>query len=300
MFPSSKIFNNFVIIIDYMESIPASLVKSLNDLGLSNNEANVYAALVLYDNAEAKDLVEYLSISKPSVYVALDHLAEMGLAVKRISKPARYSAVSPQMAIDLLMGNHQKAADLALVALEKLETEKVPTEKEEALWTIYGDKSIEYKIRDLFGKAKSHIRCMIGERYLPFIEDIRIKDISLLLLVISDTPGLERKLRKQFPGKNADIHVISSEKFAVPPPFAPPEFEEIHKLMRVENTLELIVDDEELLMIPPFFSSTVSVLNTRNKGAVLHMKLFSQFNWKRFIDGENFPFPPPFHKKKPA
>ena len=68
MFPSSKIFNNFVIIIDYMESIPASLVKSLNDLGLSNNEAKVYAALVLYDNAEAKDLVEYLSISKPSVY----------------------------------------------------------------------------------------------------------------------------------------------------------------------------------------------------------------------------------------
>ncbi len=300
MFLSSKIFNNFVIIIDYMESVPASLVKSLNDLGLSNNEANVYAALVLYDNAEAKDLVEHLSISKPSVYEALDHLAEMGLAVKRISKPARYNAVSPQMAIDLLMGNHQKAANLALVALEKLETEKVPTEKEEALWTIHGDKSIEYKIRDLFGKAKSHIRCMIGERYLPFINDIRIKDISLLLLVISDTPGLERKLRAQFPGKNADIHVISSEKFAVPPPFAPPEFEEIQKLMRVENTLELIIDDEELLMIPPFFSSTVSVLNTRNKGAVLHMKLFSQFNWKRLIDGEVFPFPQPLHKKKRA
>ena len=255
MFPSSKIFNNFVIIIDYMESIPASLVKSLNDLGLSNNEAKVYAALVLYDNAEAKDLVEYLSISKPSVYEALDNLAEIGLAVKRISKPARYSAVSPQMAIDLLMGNHKKAADLALVALEKLETEKVQTEKEEALWTIYGDKSIEYKIRDLFGKAKSHIRCMIGERYLPFIENIQIKDISLLLIVISDQPGLERKLRKQFPGKNANIYVISSEKFAVPPPFAPPEFEEIQKLMRVENTLELITDDEELLMIPPFFSS---------------------------------------------
>jgi sugar-specific transcriptional regulator TrmB len=281
-----------------MESIPASLVKSLNDLGLSNYEANVYAALVMYDNAEAKDLTEFLSISKPSVYEALDHLADMGLAVKRVSKPARYSAVSPQMAIGLLMGNHQKAADLALAALEKLEKVTVQTEKEEALWTIYGDKSIEYKIRDLFGKAKNHIRCMIGERYLPFIENIRIKDIPLLLIVISDAPGLEKKLRAQFPGKNADIHVIPAEKFGVPPPFAPPEFEEIHKLMRVENTLELIVDDEELLMVPPFFSSTVSVLNTRNKGAILHMKLFSQFNWKRLIDGGEFPFPPPPSKEK--
>ncbi len=81
--------------ISYMESISASLVKSLNDLGLSNYEASVYAALVLYDNAEAKDLVDFLSISKPSVYETLDHLAEMGLAVKRVSKPARYSAVSP-------------------------------------------------------------------------------------------------------------------------------------------------------------------------------------------------------------
>jgi len=281
-----------------MESIPASLVKSLNNLGLSNNEANVYTALVMFDNAEAKDLIEYLSISKPSVYEALDHLAEMGLAVKRVSKPARYSAVSPHMAIDLLMGNHKKAAELALEKLEKLELEKVHTEKEEALWTIYGDKSIEYKFRDLFGKAKNHIRCMIGERYLPLVENIRIKDISLLLIVISDAPGLERKLRAQFPGKNADIHVISSKKFAVPPPFAPPEFEELHKLMRVENILELIVDDEEILMIPPFYSDTVSVLNTRNKGAVLQMKLFSQFNLKRLTDGIDFSVPPFSQRKK--
>jgi hypothetical protein len=70
--------------------------------------------------------------------------------------------------------------------------------------------------------------------------------------------------------------------------------------MRVENTLELIIDDEELLMVPPFFSSTVSVLNTRNKGAVLHMKLFSQFNWKRLIDGGEFPFPPHLRRKKQA
>jgi hypothetical protein len=30
------------------------------------------------------------------------------------------------------------------------------------------------------------------------------------------------------------------------------------------------------------------------------MKVFSQFNWKRLIDGEEFPFPPPPQKKKRA
>ena len=57
-----------------MRTISASLVKALNDLGLSNYEASVYAALVLYDNAEAKEIIDFLSISKPSVYEALDHL----------------------------------------------------------------------------------------------------------------------------------------------------------------------------------------------------------------------------------
>ncbi|MDO9550405.1 MAG: hypothetical protein Q7J03_05470, partial [Methanoregula sp.] len=88
-------------------------------------------------------------------------------------------------------------------------------------------------------------------------------------------------------------------QFSVPPPFAPPEFVEMTKFMNFENTLELIVDDEELLMIPPFISSSVSVLNTRNKGAILQMKMLSQLNWNRFTGGEEMTFPlPPTQKKK--
>lgn len=281
-----------------MESIPAGLIKSLNDLGLTTYEASVYAALVLYDNAEAKEIIDFLSISKPSVYEALDRLAEMGLAVKRISKPARYSPISPEMAINLLMDRHRKAADLAREALQKLENEKIRTDKEDALWTIYGDANIEYKIRELFGKAKQQISCMIGERYLPFIQHIKIRDVSLQLMVVSDDPDLEKKLKKLFPGKNADIHVISSEQFKIPPPFAPPEFEEIHNLMKVENMLELIVDEEELLMVPPFISGSVSVLNTRNKGAILQMKMMSRLNLKRFITNEELPNPRQLPQKR--
>jgi HTH-type transcriptional regulator, sugar sensing transcriptional regulator len=281
-----------------MERIPAALIQSLNELGLSNYEASVYAALVLFDNADAKEIIEFLSISKPSVYEALDRLAEMGLAVKRITKPARYSAISPEIAIEILMDKHTKAADQAREILVTLQKEKVTTDKEDALWTIYGDTNIEYKIRDLFSRAKSEILCMIGERYLPFIENIKIRDISLRLMVISDDPGLEEKLQTLFPGKKAEIHVISTEKFSVPPPFAPPEFAEMTRFMNFKNTLELIVDNEETLMVPPFISGSVSVLNTRNKGAILQMKMFSQMNWKRFTDQGDLPVPPSSAQKK--
>ena len=42
---------------------------------------------------------------------------------------------------------------------------------------------------------------MIGERYLPFIENVKIGDVSLQLMVISDDPDLEKKLKELFPGK---------------------------------------------------------------------------------------------------
>lgn len=281
-----------------MENISSDLVKALNDLGVSTYEAMVYAALVLYDNAEAKEIIDFLSISKPSVYEALDHLAEMGLAVKRVSKPAVYSAVSPDMAINLLMDKHRKAADLALDALKTLEKKKVKTATEDALWTIYGDANIEYKIRDLFGKAKRQITCMIGERFLPVIRQCKIRNIPLQLIVISDDPNLETQLRISFPGKDRDIRVITPERFRTPPPFAPPGFEELHKLTTIENTLELNIDDEEILMIPPFISGSVSVLNTRNKGAILQMKMLSQLTWRHLVEGEEFPGESSITKKR--
>jgi HTH-type transcriptional regulator, sugar sensing transcriptional regulator len=282
-----------------VRTIPATLVKALNDLGLSNYEASIYAALVLFDNAEAKEIIEFLGISKPSVYEALDRLEERGLAVKRVTKPARYSAISPEMAVSLLMNRHKQAADLALETLKTLEGEKIRTDKGDALWTIYGDANIEYKIRDLFGKAKHQIRCMIGERYLSIIRNCSIQDISLQLIVVSDTPDLEKELRKIFPGSKADIHVVPSETFLVPPPFAPPGFAKAKDFMNFENILELIVDDEELLMIPPFFSGTVSVLNTRNKGAIFQIKMINEMNWRRLIEGDGFSFPLPPGGKSP-
>jgi sugar-specific transcriptional regulator TrmB len=282
-----------------MESIPPALIKSLNDLGLSNYDARVYATLVLFDNAEAKEIIDFLAISKPSVYEALDRLAEMGLAVKRVSKPARYSAISPEMAIDLLMEKHRKAAEQALASLRILEKEKVRTEKEDALWTIYGDANIEYKIRDLLGKAKKHIECMIGDRYLPFIENIKIRNVRIRLIVISETPGLAEKLRRIFPGANAEVHVISPERFQAPFPFEPPEFLEVKKFMNFENVLELNVDDEELVMIPPFVGGSSSVLNTRNKAAIMHMKMFSQMHMRRLFEGGEFcPPSPPARRKQ--
>lgn len=280
-----------------MARIPGVLTESLNDLGLSNYEANVYAALVLYDNAEAKEIIDFLSISKPSVYEALDSLSEKGLAVKRTTKPARYSPISPDTAVEILLDKHRIAADRALAELKKLEEEKVRAGGDNALWTIYGDANIGYKIRDMLNRAKNHIECTMGERYLPFIENLKIPDVHARLIVVSGDPDLAERLRGKYPGKNMEIRVAPPEFFNAPPPFAPPELEEAKIFMNFENVLELIVDDEEMIMVPPFIEQTGSMLNTRNKGAIMQFKMFSQLRNQWLFEGK-MPCPPPGKTRK--
>ena len=283
---SSKHFTNRCIT-PGMDSIPPALISSLNMLGLTNDEARVYATLVLLDHAEAKEIVEHLSLSKPSVYKALENLDSRGLAVKQRSKPARYRAISPEMALSILMRDLENAQDQALTALKTLEQENVRTDRADALWTIYGDTNIEYKMKELFKKAKNTISCVVGDRYIQFLENVPDRNIHLRLLILSSCPGLLEKLRRQFQGKNAEIHIIPLERLSSPPPgIAIPEIGEAWNYLKFENVLEVNIDDEELLISAAFFSENASVLNTRNKGAIIQMKLVNQLFWNRFIEGD--------------
>lgn len=284
---SCKKQNNNKSEIACMENIPSALVNALKTLGLSNYDARVYATLVLFDHAEAKEIVDFLSLSKPCVYDALESLANRGLVVKRRSKPASYSAISPEMAISILMSDHEKASEQALSVLKQLEKEKARTDAEDTIWTIYGDANMEYKIRDLFHKARHHITCMLGDRYVSLLENVHVRDIPIHIMVLSGSPGIEEKMHAIFSGKNADIRIIPPERYNTPPPsISRGLVEGQKKFMKFENTLELNVDDEELLLIPPFLHGSSSMLNTRNKGALHYMKILGQVYRDWFIEGK--------------
>jgi len=268
-----------------VDCIPPALISSLTTLGLSNDETRVFATLVLFDHAEAKEVVEYLSLSKPSVYKALQSLAGRGLALQQKSKPVRYRAISPEMAVSILLEEHENASVVALAGLKKLEEQNVRTDLEDPLWTIYGDTNIEHKILELFRNARHHISCIVGDRYLPLLDHVPVRDIPFDLNILSSTPGLKERISEKFHGKETTIHITPVEWLTTPPPdVSMPELKEVWKYLKFDNVLELNIDDEELLMSAAFFSRGVSVLNTRNKGAIIQMKMLSQLFWKRFVE----------------
>jgi len=282
-----------------MHILPEILITSLKNLGLSNYEARVYAALVLHDAAEVKELIDFLGISKPSVYEGLDRLEEMGLAVKRNSKPAMYSPVRPEIAITVLMDRYSKAAEVASGELKKLEQQKVRTDRSDVVWTVFGDSNIEFKIRSMIRHARKSIECLMADRYLPMFDGVNLTSISLNLTVISDIPDLEEKLKNQMHAKDQHITVLPLKKIDIPFPI-PPGLPKIPKIMRLENSLELIIDDQELLSIPPIPCSFVTGMNTTNREMIQHSRALIEGFWGRDINkgfDSKVRFPDPARKR---
>ncbi|HMK46434.1 MAG TPA: helix-turn-helix domain-containing protein [Methanocella sp.] len=264
-----------------MNHISIKLIRSLKTLGLSEYEARIYCALIRYDYAEAKELVDFVGISKPSVYESLQSLEDSGLVVIANSKPATYRAVSPEMAIRLLMDVHEKAATESLEALRELEKEKIDRSEADSLWSIYGKANIEYKVKEMLKSASKSVYCVMAERFLPQVEQLAGKGISFELIVLSNDEGLRKRVERTFAEDRLKLEVIPTSSFRNSD-LLEPDIIEMAAEMKLDNLLELLVDDREFLSIPPI-GDTLSGLYTTNRSLITFMRLDDRFLWEGII-----------------
>ena len=261
-----------------MNHISTGLIRSLKTLGLSEYDAKVYSALVMHDHAEAKELVEFLDISKPSVYESLQDLEDRGLVVIANTKPATYKAVSPDMAVKLLMDVHEKAAVESLMGLRELEKEKVQPDETDNLWSIYGKANIEYKVDEILKSATRSVYCVMAERYMPQVERLAGKGLSFDLTVFSDDPGIKERVETVFGSDGLKLEIISPSGLRKST-WLDPDLIKMMAGMNLDNLLELLVDDREFLSIPPI-GKTLSGLYTTNRSLITFMKLDDHFLWE--------------------
>lgn len=265
-----------------MNHIPARLVSSLKTLGLFESEAKVYSALVLMKYAQAKELVEFLDISKPSVYESLRTLEDRGLVVMTNSKPVTYQAIPPEIGIKLLKEVYEKASVSAEQDLVALERQNIEGKSDVALWSLYGQETIEYKQEDMLKHASKSIYCIMPERYIPNLEKVAGKGLKIHLLAISDDPDMQRRLEEKFKGDDANIRIINYDRlvmlFASYKSGIVPGMETVYKdamsVIDMNNLFILVTDGSELLYVMPIVGGMDSALNSTNKGMIALMNIF--------------------------
>lgn len=79
-------------------------LKTLSDLGLTNNQIRIYLALLkLGENSKATTIYELSSVPRQDVYRVLVELQELGIVEKIIEKPTKFRAIQPIKAVAIIL-----------------------------------------------------------------------------------------------------------------------------------------------------------------------------------------------------
>ncbi|HTY91836.1 MAG TPA: helix-turn-helix domain-containing protein [Methanocella sp.] len=242
-----------------MNTIPGDLIESLKTLGLTEYEAKVYSALVLFERSEVKPIYEFLNAPKPSVYQSLKTLMDKGLVQVVNAKPAIYRATPPQIALKHMMDVHRKAEENALLELEELEKSRVKQETTDAIWTVYGDRNIDYGIEELLVKAKKSLKILMPQDRLRYLELLRGKSVAVELLVFSD----DAMIPERYGLKSAVVHNAMEIDLADFTPILKYFSQVPLKGDQATRFLFIMADGREFMYVPPL-PGTMSGLATSN------------------------------------
>jgi len=260
-----------------MRRLPTQLLISLTELGLLESEAKIYAALVVLQSAEVRDLLEFLDVSKPRVYDGLRKLEESGLIVLTSPRPATYQAIEPRVALELIIKKHEDAKKEALKEFQILKEQEMITEASSPLWFIFGAKSFEFKIKDMLSNARESVYCQTSGKYLEYIEKVAKKNIKIDLLIVD---GQDTKKRLEHLSKKSNVKIQIIEKSQILEHHHETETE-LHKRSRanlkdmvdLDNMFTLVVDDSELLTIPPLKTDSLSAITSTNRVLIFSTKM---------------------------
>lgn len=260
-----------------MKAISSDLIESLKTLGLTEYEAKVYSALVLFDKTEVKQIYEYLDAPKPSVYQSLKTLMDKGLVQVISAKPAVYRAMPPAIAIKHMAEVHRKAEEDALLELEELQRNRIEQEIPDAIWTIYGNENVEHTTEEMLGRAQRSLKLILPDSHLPYLELLRDREVTVDLITFGRDPSLAERygmeyltLRDAFGLDIRDLMAVL-KNFKVPP--IPPE--------NLTKFIFVTIDDEELMYIPPFPGPTQSGITSRNPVAIYLANMIFSNIWER-------------------
>lgn len=261
-----------------MSDISGGLIESLKTLGLTEYEAKVYSALVMYDRAEVKQVYEYLDAPKPSVYQSLRSLTDKGLVQVVSSKPAIYRATPPKIAVRHMTDAHRKAGDRARRELEALAKSRAEGDYPDVLWTLYGEENIEHKMEELLDRAQRSMTMVLPQDHLHYLDTLRGRDIPVQLLVFGSgakaeaeacgLPGLQA--RDAFTIDMSDMQMLLKYFASFP---LPPD--------RIDRFLLVGIDGEEFMYIPPIPGPVPSGITSRNQFVLALIDTIFRILWDR-------------------
>jgi sugar-specific transcriptional regulator TrmB len=179
-------------------------VDSLQTLGLSTYEAQVFIALQKLGVGTARDVDKVAEVPRSQVYGAAENLEERGLVEVQQSNPMQYRAVDLEEAREILRDRFEREQDRAFEYLEGAsEALGGEDEQQAGVWTVAGRENVSTRLQRLVADAEQSVLFAAPVELLdPGVADAireRAGDVDVTVLsdddavidAFADVPGVE-------------------------------------------------------------------------------------------------------------
>ena len=175
-----------------------SLLTSLLEFGLTQNQARVYLFLSKNTSKSAPDISKSLKIARTETYHLLNGLQSKGITIAAFGKPTKFQAVPFDKSINILVNNERSRIDelekqtLYMVSQWNLipDTETAETLiKENRFQIVQGKVSIVGKLNQLINSAKKDVLLLGSEKdfmkfyHTDFIDSVKDTKINIKILM---------------------------------------------------------------------------------------------------------------------
>ncbi len=130
------------------------LIRNLEKLGLTENEAKAYVGLVSLREATAREIHEATSVPRAKVYEILNALAKKGYLEVRQGSPTYFRAVDPKNVIEEIRDDFLNCSIDTLNQLKELNYE-LP--KNSPVWYIQSDRVLKTRIREIMDGVREEL-----------------------------------------------------------------------------------------------------------------------------------------------
>lgn len=130
-----------------------AIIDTLEKLNFTTLEAKIYLALLEGGEMSAYQLAKKIDISRPSIYNALEHMVEKGMAVMVPEKTALYGAQEPE----LLLSKLQKEMTNSLKTAKSQLSEYKNSRHQEQILYFKGYDMIILKAKEMLKQATKEV-----------------------------------------------------------------------------------------------------------------------------------------------
>lgn len=183
------------------EQAEAGALERLQELGLSQYEAQTLINLVRLGTGTAQDITRINDVPRTRVYEAADRLHELGFIDIQYTTPRKFTVISKETIIRTLNVQRESTITELSDCLDDLGPTQ-PQREQFGVWTVTGREAIASRVDEFVDEAEDQIVYMtvdelMTEEHLDRLEAAADRDADVYIAGISD--NVQDKIHDRIP-----------------------------------------------------------------------------------------------------